>query len=182
MKNRRMPSPNFSMSEERRHNRFGPHDGPRNQAHSGITLPESAQDTAAARYRKKKAARKKENLAATETHKSDDLTQIRGIAGMTAQKLSAMGVTTYTQIATWGEREVDKMSQALDFPDGRIIREDWTGQARVLASGGYTAYSLRKKYLLDPQSSIKGGQSPSCLNARSALAHYLRGHGDPDQG
>ena len=53
-----------------------------------------------------------------------------------------MGVVSYEQIANWSAADIDRISQLLDFK-GRIERENWVEQARILASGGATEFSRR---------------------------------------
>ncbi len=72
----------------------------------------------------------------------DDLKRIRGIGVLIEKKLNAMSVTGYVQIANWSAGDIDKVSQTLDFK-GRIERENWVEQARILASGGQTEFSRR---------------------------------------
>jgi predicted flap endonuclease-1-like 5' DNA nuclease len=72
----------------------------------------------------------------------DDLKRIRGIGVLIEKKLNSMGVSTYEQIANWTADDIDRVSQSLDFK-GRIERENWVEQARILASGGATEFSKR---------------------------------------
>jgi predicted flap endonuclease-1-like 5' DNA nuclease len=72
----------------------------------------------------------------------DDLKRIRGIGVLIEKKLNQMGVVAYEQIANWTAGDVDRVSQSLDFK-GRIERENWVEQARILASGGATEFSRR---------------------------------------
>ncbi len=72
----------------------------------------------------------------------DDLKRIRGIGVLIEKKLNAMGVRDYAQIANWTAGDVARVSETLDFK-GRIERESWIEQARILASGGYTEFSRR---------------------------------------
>ncbi len=72
----------------------------------------------------------------------DDLKRIRGVGVLIEKKLRSMGYTTYDQVADWTQDEINRVSQALDFR-GRIERENWVGQARVLAAGGQTEFSRR---------------------------------------
>ena len=84
-------------------------------------------------------------LSGEETAKpdvSDDLKKIRGIGVLIEKKLNAMGVYSYEQIANWSSEEIQRVSSALDFK-GRIEREGWVQQARILASGGQTEFSKR---------------------------------------
>jgi len=72
----------------------------------------------------------------------DDLKRIRGIGVLIEKKLNAMGVRTYEQIANWTAGDVNRVSDTLDFK-GRIERESWIEQARILTSGGFTEFSKR---------------------------------------
>ena len=72
----------------------------------------------------------------------DDLKRIRGIGVLIEKRLSSMGVATYEQIANWTAQDIDRVSQSLDFK-GRIERENWVEQARILASGGATEFARR---------------------------------------
>jgi predicted flap endonuclease-1-like 5' DNA nuclease len=72
----------------------------------------------------------------------DDLKRIRGVGVLIEKKLNSLGVTAYEQIANWTGADIDRINQILDFK-GRIERENWVEQARILASGGYTEFSRR---------------------------------------
>jgi len=72
----------------------------------------------------------------------DDLKRIRGIGVLIERRLAALGVTSYEQIANWSDVDIDRISNSLDFK-GRIERENWVEQARILASGGQTEFSRR---------------------------------------
>ena len=72
----------------------------------------------------------------------DDLKRIRGVGLLIERKLNAMGVETYEQIANWTADDVATVNAKLEFK-GRIERENWIEQARILASGGHTDFSRR---------------------------------------
>lgn len=72
----------------------------------------------------------------------DDLKRIRGIGVLIEKRLNAMGIRRYEQIANWTSGDIDRVSRMLEFK-GRIERESWVEQARILASGGYTEFSRR---------------------------------------
>ena len=72
----------------------------------------------------------------------DDLKRIRGIGVLIEKKLNSMGIIAYEQIANWTADDIDRVSQSLDFK-GRIERENWVEQARILASGGATEFARR---------------------------------------
>ncbi len=72
----------------------------------------------------------------------DDLKRIRGIGVLIEKRLNSVGIVSYGQIAEWTNEDIDRVSASLDFK-GRIERENWVEQARILASGGQTEFSRR---------------------------------------
>ncbi len=72
----------------------------------------------------------------------DDLKLIRGIGPQNEARLNSIDITTFKQIAGWGKRKQAEVGERLAFP-GRIEREDWVGQAKVLAKGKSTEFSER---------------------------------------
>lgn len=72
----------------------------------------------------------------------EDLKRIRGISIVIENKLNAMGIRNYADIARWLPGDAERVAQSLDIP-GRIERENWIGQAQVLASGQATEFSNR---------------------------------------
>jgi predicted flap endonuclease-1-like 5' DNA nuclease len=71
-----------------------------------------------------------------------DLKRIRGIGVLIEKKLNQLGVLTYEHIANWTAQDIERVSQSLDFK-GRIERENWIEQARILSAGGQTEFSRR---------------------------------------
>jgi predicted flap endonuclease-1-like 5' DNA nuclease len=88
------------------------------------------------------AARRAAGRKVARTGPPDDLKRIRGIGVLIERKLNALGVTSYEDIANWTAEDIDRVSQQLDFK-GRIQREGWVEQARILAAGGDTEFSRR---------------------------------------
>jgi predicted flap endonuclease-1-like 5' DNA nuclease len=72
----------------------------------------------------------------------EDLKRIRGVGVLIEKRLQALGVSSYAQIANWTADDIQRFSDKLDFK-GRIERENWVEQARILASGGQTEFSRR---------------------------------------
>ncbi len=73
---------------------------------------------------------------------ADDLKRIRGVGVLIEKKLNALGVTRYDQVANWTSADIERYSDKLDFK-GRIERENWVEQARILSAGGQTEFSQR---------------------------------------
>jgi predicted flap endonuclease-1-like 5' DNA nuclease len=74
----------------------------------------------------------------------DDLKLIRGIGRQNEDRLQALGIWHFTQIAAWTPANVEWVGSYLAFP-GRIEREDWVGQAKTLAEGGETEFAVRAR-------------------------------------
>jgi len=87
-------------------------------------------------------AEKPAGLAAPRDGKADDLKRIRGIGKQNEGRLHGLGIWHFDQIAAWTPSEVRWVGAFLAFP-GRIEREDWVGQAAILAKGGETDFSKR---------------------------------------
>jgi predicted flap endonuclease-1-like 5' DNA nuclease len=85
-------------------------------------------------------------LAAPRNGVPDDLQRIRGIGQRNEELLNSLGIFHFGQIASWTPGEARWIGAYLAFPD-RIERDDWVGQATVLATGGDTGYvkAERKK-------------------------------------
>ncbi len=109
---------------------------------AGQPAAERTTDVAALRSVKSEALRGPDPGPAVGSAAPDDLKRIRGIGVLIEKKLNAAGVMSYEQIANWTSADIDRMSQLLDFK-GRIERENWVEQARILASGGQTEFSRR---------------------------------------
>ena len=69
----------------------------------------------------------------------DDLQRIRGIGRRIEEVLNDLGIFHFGQIAAWTPAEARWVGAFLAFPE-RIERDDWIGQATILASGGSTGY------------------------------------------
>ncbi|WP_290489142.1 hypothetical protein [Hyphomonas sp. UBA3988] len=63
----------------------------------------------------------------------DDLERINGIGPMLAELLNEIGVFYFWQIAEWGPDEIKWVDDKLEHFKGRIQRDDWVGQAKLLA-------------------------------------------------
>ncbi|MBP1882655.1 NADH:ubiquinone oxidoreductase [Sinorhizobium mexicanum] len=61
----------------------------------------------------------------------DDLKRISGIGPKLEQVLNARGIRRFADMAGWSEADVARLDKELGF-DGRILRDDWVGQAKAL--------------------------------------------------
>jgi predicted flap endonuclease-1-like 5' DNA nuclease len=72
---------------------------------------------------------------------ADDLRLIQGIGPNEEKKLNDNGIFHYAQVAGWNAENVAWASSLFGAP-GRVEAEQWTPQARVLAAGRDTDYSV----------------------------------------
>ncbi|WP_100259406.1 hypothetical protein [Qipengyuania seohaensis] len=73
----------------------------------------------------------------------DDLTRIKGVGPKLAATLGELGVTRFDQIAAWEDAEIERVDAQLGRFQGRIRRDDWVGQAALLAGGDVQAFQLK---------------------------------------
>jgi len=62
----------------------------------------------------------------------EDLTRINGIGPYIEQKLNLVGIFTYDQISNFSARDIELITEMIDFFPGRIERDNWVGQAKSL--------------------------------------------------
>jgi predicted flap endonuclease-1-like 5' DNA nuclease len=73
----------------------------------------------------------------------DDLKQVKGIGPKLEKMCNDMGIYHFSQIASWTASEVAWVDANLEGFKGRVVRDDWVAQARLLAGGGETEFSKR---------------------------------------
>src|SRR5215472_5509658 len=76
--------------------------------------------------------------------KADDLKLIKGIGAKNEKVCNDLGIYHLAQIADWSSEEAAWIGRHIAFP-GRVEREYWIGQAKLLASGGDTEHSTAVK-------------------------------------
>lgn len=108
---------------------------------TGKTTLISKTEAAASGEKAEVAGEKPETLAVA-AEDQDDLKRIKGIGPKNEDALNELGIYTFRQIAEWTPSNVDWVEDFMSFP-GRIEREDWIGQAKLLASGAETEFSKR---------------------------------------
>ena len=77
--------------------------------------------------------------AVARPEKLDDLQMIAGVGPKIEQTLHDLGIFTFAQVAAWDKPQRDWVDGYLNFR-GRIDRDDWVRQAKVLAEGGEEEY------------------------------------------
>ncbi|RUM66449.1 MAG: hypothetical protein DSZ05_04295 [Sulfurospirillum sp.] len=89
-------------------------------------------------------------LSAPRNGFADDLKEISGIGLKIEEALNELGIYHFSQIAEWTPENVQWIDNYLVFK-GRVNRENWIGQAKLLAAGQATHFSKKvqrgeKKY------------------------------------
>ena len=74
---------------------------------------------------------------------TDDVSQIKGVGPKLVAQLNELGIISITQIAQWTEADVDRIDGQLGRFQGRIRRDAWVEQAKLLTSGDADAYAAR---------------------------------------
>jgi len=74
---------------------------------------------------------------------ADDLTRIKGLGPKIAALLGEHGVTTFAQIAAWDDAEIARIDALLGRFAGRITRDQWVDQARLLAAADEAGFAAR---------------------------------------
>ena len=75
----------------------------------------------------------------------DDLKMIKGVGPALEKLLNELGFYHFDQVAAWTADEVAWVDQNLKGFKGRVSRDGWVDQARVLAEGGQTEFAQRVK-------------------------------------
>ncbi|AZO02905.1 MULTISPECIES: proton-conducting membrane transporter [unclassified Mesorhizobium] len=106
-----------------------------------VTKTAAAKPAAKAAAPKKAAAPAKKAAAPkAAAAKADNLRRLIGIGPVNERLLKGLGVTTYAQIAAWTDADVKRIEEVLNF-DGRIAREKWIEQAKLLAAGDEAGFA-----------------------------------------
>jgi len=88
---------------------------------------------------------KPETLSAARAGGPDNLKQIKGVGPKLEALLHSMGFYHFDQVGNWGAEEVAWVDQNLQGFKGRVSRDNWVEQAKILADGGTTEFSSKVK-------------------------------------
>ena len=112
---------------------------PAKKAPAKKAAPKPEKAAAGAAEVKEKAPRR---MKAARKAGADDLKQLKGVGPKLEQTLNELGFYHFDQIAKWTEAEVAWVDTRLKFK-GRITRDGWIEQAKILAEGGETEFSRK---------------------------------------
>lgn len=88
------------------------------------------------------AAAEDAQLASAETA-GDDLARIKGVGPKLVARLHELGITRFAQIAAWNDAEIERIDAQLGRFEGRIRRDNWVEQARLLAADDTAGFAAR---------------------------------------
>ena len=115
-------------------------------ASAAVAEPAPAAKAAPARAKRAPVAAdgKPDLMDAPRAEGADDLKLISGVGPKLEQTLNELGIWHYSQVAGWRKKEIAWVDARLRFK-GRIERDDWMSQAKILAKGGETEFSKKEK-------------------------------------
>ncbi|MEM7191645.1 MAG: hypothetical protein AAF405_02050, partial [Pseudomonadota bacterium] len=82
-------------------------------------------------------------LEAPRAGTGDNLKKIKGVGPKLEALCNRLGFWHFDQIANWTDAEVAWVDANLEGFKGRVSRDNWVAQAKVLATGGETEFSER---------------------------------------
>ncbi|EEW26473.1 hypothetical protein [Rhodobacter ferrooxidans] len=110
---------------------------------------EAAPKAAAPKAEKPAAKPKKADgplrLDAPRGGKADDLKEIEGIGPALEKLCNSLGFYHFDQIAAWTDADVAWVDQNMAKFKGRIVRDKWVAQARLIGSEGLEVFRIRAK-------------------------------------
>ena len=89
------------------------------------------------------APRRPAGLTGARGGAADDLKRIKGVGPKLEQLCHSLGFYHFDQIAAWTADEIAWVDDNLEGFKGRVTRDDWVAQARILAAGGTTEFASR---------------------------------------
>jgi len=71
-------------------------------------------------------------IKSARANQKDNLQMIKGVGPFIEGKLNKLGIFTFEQISQLDEELIGQLTDAIQFFPGRILRDDWVGQAKGL--------------------------------------------------
>jgi predicted flap endonuclease-1-like 5' DNA nuclease len=86
-----------------------------------------------------------ERLKAPRKGTADDLKEIEGIGPAMEKLVNGLGFYHFDQIASWSDADVALVDSEMKSFKGRIVRDRWVAQAKLIVSEGLEAFRERAK-------------------------------------
>jgi predicted flap endonuclease-1-like 5' DNA nuclease len=84
-------------------------------------------------------------LSGPRAGKADNLKEIEGIGPALEKLCNELGFYHFDQIANWSQADVAWVDQNMKTFKGRIIRDKWVAQAKLIVAEGLDAFRVRAK-------------------------------------
>lgn len=82
------------------------------------------------------------SIAAPATE-GDDLLRMKGVGPKLKAQLTALGITSFAQIAAWTDEDIAAVDAKLGNFRGRPVRDQWVDQAKYLAAGDIAGFEAK---------------------------------------
>ena len=86
-----------------------------------------------------------QRLSAPRGGMADDLKEIEGIGPAMEKLVNGLGFYHFDQIANWSDSDVAWVDANMKNFKGRIIRDKWVAQAKIIVAEGLDAFRIRAK-------------------------------------
>jgi predicted flap endonuclease-1-like 5' DNA nuclease len=86
-----------------------------------------------------------ERLKAPRKGQADDLKEIEGIGPAMEKLVNSLGFYHFEQIASWSDADVELVDAEMKTFKGRITRDKWVAQAKIIVTEGLEAFRERAK-------------------------------------
>ena len=84
-------------------------------------------------------------LSAPRKGNADDLKEIEGIGPALEKLCNSLGFYHFDQIANWSAADVDWVDANMKTFKGRIVRDKWIAQSKIIVTEGLDAFRVRAK-------------------------------------
>ncbi len=92
-------------------------------------------DAVLTRIAQKKHLLDYDSFGKADKEQKDDLKIISGIGPFIEERLNALDIYTFDQISKFTEKDIETVTEAIEFFPGRIERDHWVDQAKKLVQG-----------------------------------------------
>lgn len=114
-------------------------------APAAVSAPAPAVEAMPAAFVSAPSASGPARLKAARGGKADNLKEIEGIGPAMEKLVNELGFFHFDQIANWSEADVAVVDGEMKSFKGRITRDKWVAQARIIVTEGLEAFRERAK-------------------------------------
>lgn len=86
-----------------------------------------------------------DRLSAPRKGKADDLKELEGIGPALEKLCNSLGFYHFDQIANWSDADVEWVDANMKTFKGRIVRDKWIAQSKIIVTEGLEAFRVRAK-------------------------------------